>query len=82
MNRVIHSPALEVVNGVASLVCPFKYLESLAAVLKHLRHEGQAFELPFAVESLQDFLFAPDFNPLAGVEVIRHALKLESSMLV
>jgi hypothetical protein len=41
-----------------------KYYESSTAILKHLRHERQSFELPFSVERLQNLFFTPDLNPL------------------
>lgn len=67
MHRVDHGPSACLVNGIASLVRAFVNLEPPAAILEHLRHEGQAVELAFLVKRFQDFFLAPDLDPITGV---------------
>jgi hypothetical protein len=69
MDGVFHFPAfVGASNSIASFMGSLKYPESLTAVLKHLRHEGQSVESPFRIKGSQNFFFAPDLNPLSGVQ--------------
>jgi hypothetical protein len=79
MNGVVHPPTRVVVDGITSLVGPFEHSEFLTAELNHLRHEGQSFELALPVKRSQDFLFAPDLDQLAGVQLqgVHHSLKVK-----
>jgi hypothetical protein len=52
-------------NCVASLVRSLVNLKSLPAEREHLGHKRHAIELPFVVQSTQDFFLAADFHPIA-----------------
>src|SRR5262249_29163767 len=41
------------------------HLEALAAVLQHLRHQGQAFKSPVLVQRRKDLLLAPHLDPVS-----------------
>jgi hypothetical protein len=68
MDSVCHPAAAIWENGVAGLVRTLKDPEALTAVLKHLRHEWQSFQLPVLVERFKDFFLGPDFDPFAGAQ--------------
>jgi hypothetical protein len=69
MHRLADAPPTNREDGVAGLVRAFVNLKSLAAEREHLGHERRAVEFPFAVERPEDFLFAPDFHPIAYAQI-------------
>src|SRR6185503_12616104 len=66
MNGICHAAAADGKYRVACLVRPLVHLEPLSAILQHLRHEREPVKLGVRVKRSEDFLFASDFNPLAG----------------
>jgi len=62
VDRVLHSPQAGLIDGIASLVGSPEDPELLAAVLQHLRHEGQAVDRTGTVEACQDLGLGPDFH--------------------
>jgi hypothetical protein len=54
----------------------FKNLQALAAVLKHLGHEGHSIELAFLIQRFENFLFTPHLNPIARTQshILSHLL--------
>src|SRR6266850_247728 len=52
------------VDSIAGLVSPLVNPESLAAVLKHLRHEGKAVQSALRVQGPQDLLLASNLYPV------------------
>ena len=79
MNRVAEAPADVDDAGrsshfTAGLSGALEHLEALTAILRHLRHERQPFEMPVFVECRKDLLFAPDFDPVPCSQRHGHAL--------
>ena len=64
MDSIFDSAAAKI--RIASLVSPLMDLESLAAELKHLRHEGNSVKLCIIVECPQNFFLASYFHPIAN----------------
>jgi hypothetical protein len=52
-------------RGITRLVRTLEDAKSLAAELKHLRHEWHAFELTMLVQCLEDLLFLSNLDPVA-----------------
>ena len=69
MDRVLEATAASPIDGVACLVGALEYLEALAAIGEHLRHEGQLVQPAVAVERRQNFLFAANFDPVARLQL-------------
>jgi len=56
-------------DSVACLVSPLADLKPLATEREHLGHEGHAIETPFAIERAQNFVFTPNFDPVANSQL-------------
>jgi hypothetical protein len=67
VNGIDHPPAPHRKYRVTRLVRTFVYSESLAAVLKHLRHEREAVELRVFIKRLEDLGFRANLDPFSSV---------------
>ena len=62
MNGVGQFSAAALIDGVAGLMSAFVDDETHSAVLKHLRHEWEAFKAPVAIKRRKYLFFASDLN--------------------
>jgi hypothetical protein len=71
MNSTGEPPPACTIDRVARFVRSFVDSESLAAILKHLRHEWQSVQATIFVKGLQDFLLASNLHPIPGSKLHR-----------
>ena len=64
--RVGHRSSGGPVDCIAGFVGALINAKPLAAVLKHLWHEGQLLEAPIAIERRQNFFFGTHFDPFSS----------------
>ena len=71
MNCVIDASICNGIDRVTGLVRSLIDLEALAAILKHLRHEGEFLQSAVLVERSEDLILAPHFYPVACAQCHR-----------
>jgi hypothetical protein len=69
MDRTINPAAPNGKNRVARLVGSLIDLKSLPAKSEHLWHKRHAIEASIAIESIQDFILAANFYPIAHFQL-------------
>jgi hypothetical protein len=68
MNTIGESAASNGVDCIAGLMCALENLESLSAVLEHLRHEGKSLQATEFVKSTQNLFLTADFYPITSAK--------------